>query len=91
MLIVIPSVPRSARVCTSGYVAGSHMIICGLMSSGATTDCKGVFVQERIWPSVVPNARVMSLSLYTTVSRSAPIAGPPERTSTSTPVGWPCE
>ena len=90
-LIVTPAAPRSAIVSTSGYVSGSHMMICGLMSSGATTDSIGVFSHDRIWPSVVPNANVISSLVYSSVSTSLPMAGPPARISTLTPVGCPCE
>ena len=56
-------VPRSAIEVTSGYVSGSHMIINGLMSRGATTDSSGVLPQARICPSVVPNAKVIESSV----------------------------
>ena len=67
------------------------MIINGLISSGATTDINGVFSQARICPSVVPKAKVIASSVYISVSTSPLPAAPPDRISTSTPVGWPSE
>ena len=79
-------------MCTFGYVAGSHMIIQGAFSNVAKTAVVGSAAEFCTDSSVFTQPSSTSLSAYIcdgTVWN--PIAGPPERISTSTPVYSPLE
>jgi hypothetical protein len=79
--------PMSAMMLNSGYRSGSHMIMNGLISMGATTARVGCLAAKRIASSVLTWPMVMVLSSYICCeTRLNPVAGPPERTSRRTPV-----
>ena len=47
----MPCSPTSAIVFTSGYSSASHMMICGLISSGAITEIIGRSAHAVAWLS----------------------------------------
>ena len=66
------------------------MIMNGLISMGATTARVGCWAEKRTASSVLTCPRVMLLSVYSCSETSLKsVAGPPERTSSWTPVCWP--
>jgi hypothetical protein len=66
------------------------MIMIGLISSGASTASVGCFAEFWTASSVETWPRVIDLSAYICAETCwKPIAGPPVRTSTLTPVSWP--
>ena len=80
----------STMVFQSGCWSGLHMIAPGLMSMGAATERVGDLGYSWAACSVLTKPRVMSRSAYICSEILAKsIAGPPERTSTSTPVALP--
>ncbi len=80
----------SAIVLKSGCLSLFHMIMIGLISSGAITASVGCLAEFWIassvetWPSVIVlSAYICALTCW------KPIAGPPVRISTLTPVSLP--
>lgn len=72
---------------TSGYVFGSHMIDIGDWSFSANTAVVGSLPENCTCSSVDMYPRVMSLSWYICDATFVyPIAGPPARISSLTPV-----
>ena len=70
--------PRSAIVWTSGCFVRSHMIICGLVSSGAATATVGSSVEFWMASSVDTRPSVIALSAYScALTCWKPIAAPP--------------
>ena len=62
----------------SGCFARSHMIMCGLISSGATTARVASSAEFWIASSVDTSPRVIALSAYScALTCWKPIAGPP--------------
>ena len=82
--------PMSAIVLKSGCCAGSNMSTTGERSSGATTAfTRRVPDSCAIWSvSAVPSSTAGSVNRVFTAG-TKPVAGPPERTSSRTPVSTP--
>ena len=82
--------PMSAIVLKSGCLSLLHMIMIGLISSWLTTASVGCFAEFWIASSVETCPSVIVLSAYIcALTCWKPIAGPPVRISTLTPVSWP--
>lgn len=82
--------PMSMIVLNDGCLFGSHMTISGSMSNGASTAVVGCRSEFATASSVASIPIVMVLSRYICAETCPkPIAGPPARISSRTPVSIP--
>ena len=87
---VAPEAATSRMVFMPGWLAGSHMSICGLMVICEVTAIVGCAAAVVIAWSVLTAPRVIASSRYMSAGTVwKPVLGPPERTSMSTPVSTP--
>src|SRR4051812_22864028 len=86
-----PVAAMSLMVLRPGWLAGSHIRICGLMVSCEVTATVGWLAAREIASSVLTAPRTIESSRYISAGTGwNPTFGPPGRTSMSTPVSTPC-
>ena len=86
-----PPAATSRIVVIPGWLAGSHIRICGLTVICEATATVGWSAAPLIAASVVTAPSVIASSRYMRADTGwKPTFGPPGRTSTSTPVSTPC-
>src|SRR3954452_11685754 len=86
-----PVAAMSLMVVWPGWLAGSHIRICGLTVSCEVTATVGCAAAEAIASSVLTAPKTIESSRYISAGTGwNPTFGPPGRTSMSTPVSTPC-
>src|SRR3954452_24995668 len=86
-----PVAAMSLMVVRPGWLAGSHIRICGLTVSWEVTATVGWLAAREIASSVLTAPKTIESSRYISADTGwNPTFGPPGRTSMSTPVSTPC-